>query len=261
MLEVENLEVCYKDQAPALQGLSFSLHKGEAIGVVGRSGAGKTTLLKAILRILPRDARVNSGKILYQGNDIFKLSEKKFNGLRGKAIGMLPQNAQASLNPFLKILNFIAEGIRRHRGIGGKEAKALGLKLIELVGLEPALSSAYPAQLSGGMRTRTALAALLACGPDYILLDEPTSGLDIIAQDNLAELFNKIRKIEGVGMLIVSHELPFIWQICDRIIILDRGNMAEEIKKDHPGFLSKQAGKFLESIPKIDGRSLLAEGK
>jgi len=256
MFEVKNLEVRYRDQIPALQNLSFSLRKGEAIGVVGRSGAGKTTLLKALVRTLPRDAKVNKGEILYRDKSIFKFSEREFNRLRGKAIGMLPQNAQASLNPFLKIRKFIAEGSRRHQGMGWKQAKAEALKLIELVGLESAWSSAYPAQLSGGMRTRTVLAALLVCGADYILLDEPTSGLDIIAQVSLAELLNKIRKIEGVGMLIVSHELPFVWQVCDKIIMLERGKVVEEIERGHPGFQSKLAREFLESVPRINDGNL-----
>jgi peptide/nickel transport system ATP-binding protein len=251
MLDISNLKVWYTKQEPALHNVSLSLNKGETLGIVGRSGAGKTTLLKTLVRLLPLHARVE-GKILRDEQDILKLSAKDFNPLRGKALALLPQNAQASLNPFLKIKKIVAEGIQKHQGIRNKYAMKEARRIINLMGLPSGCADSYPSQLSGGMRTRAALAALFACNADYYLLDEPTNGLDIIAQEKLAELLNKIKKLKNAGMLIVSHELPFVWQVCDQLVFLEKGSIVEEIKKGDSGFHSALAGKFIKSIPTIN---------
>jgi peptide/nickel transport system ATP-binding protein len=252
MLEVNNLEVWYTRQEPVLHNISFSLKKGETLGIVGRSGAGKTTLLKTLVRLLPLEARIK-GKVLCDDEDILKLSAKDFHPLRGKTLALLPQNAQASLNPFLKIKKIVAEGIKKHQGLNNKYALKEAERIIALMGLPSNCMDSYASQLSGGMRTRAALAALFACNADYYLLDEPTNGLDIIAQEKLAELLNKIKKLKNAGMLIVSHELPFVWQVCDQLVFLEKGTIVEETKKDRSGFHSALAARFIESIPRISG--------
>lgn len=257
MIEVKDLHVTIKSQGQKIQAVrdvSFNLHEGERLGIVGESGCGKTILMKSLLQLLPSTATIDAGEIWYQGTDLAQLSEKELQKIRGKEIGMIFQDPMTSLNPTLKIGYQIAEGYLRHFPVTKKEAEARALELLIQVGIsEPELRlQQYPHLLSGGIRQRAVIALALAAQPQVLIADEPTTALDVTVQAQILDLLHQLQKTT----LLVTHDLSLVAAFCDRVLVMYAGQIVEEADvKDlfaHPKHPYTQ--RLLQSIPRIDGK-------
>jgi peptide/nickel transport system ATP-binding protein len=252
LLEVEDLEVSFfrdGEELEAVRGISFSLRKGEALGIVGKSGSGKSTLVQAIIQLI-RAHRI-SGKILFEGEDLLKYSPEAMRAVRGKKIGMIFQNPMSSLNPTMKIGAQIEESLIYHKVAAKKEAKAYALNLLRQMGLPDAEKryKQYPHELSGGMRQRVLIAIALACNPSLLIADEPTTALDAALQNQILQLL-KQRK-SHTSLLLISHDLSVIEQVCDRILVLHAGQIVEQ------GSASRHSYHFLPRFYSINKEPLL----
>jgi len=257
MIEVKDLQVTIKSQGQKIQavrGVSFKLHEGERLGIVGESGCGKTILMKSVLQLLPLTASIDAGEIWYQGTNLARLPEKELQKIRGKEIGMIFQDPMTSLNPTLKIGYQIAEGYLRHFPVTKKEAEARALELLIQVGIsEPELRlQQYPHLLSGGIRQRAVIALALAAQPQVLIADEPTTALDVTVQAQILDLLHQLQKTT----LLVTHDLSLVAAFCDRVLVMYAGQIVEEADvKDlfaHPQHPYTQ--RLLQSIPRIDGK-------
>lgn len=257
MIKVKDLHVTIKSQGQKIQAVrdvSFNLHEGERLGIVGESGCGKTILMKSLLQLLPLTATIDAGEIWYQGTDLAQLSEKELQKIRGKEIGMIFQDPMTSLNPTLKIGYQIAEGYLRHFPVTKKEAEARALELLIQVGIsEPELRlQQYPHLLSGGIRQRAVIALALAAQPQVLIADEPTTALDVTVQAQILDLLHQLQKTT----LLVTHDLSLVAAFCDRVLVMYAGQIVEEADvKDlfaHPKHPYTQ--RLLQSIPRIDGK-------
>jgi len=246
MIYLESLSVFYPEGKVGVKDISFEIKEGEVVGILGRSGAGKTTILKAFFRLLPARTEVR-GRIIWQERNLLEIKERDFYFLRGRVFGLLPQNAQAVLNPFLRVESLLEETIRTHRRLNRAQTRREIETLLELVGIEPSWQKAYPSQLSGGMKTRIALASLIASGARYLFLDEPTTGLDVVSQQNLVRLLKKIQKEKELTLLILSHNLPFLFQLCKKILLIDQGRVVEELTPSCFYFQSELGKRFLQT--------------
>lgn len=275
LLSVQNLGVDYvtpgQPAAHALANLSFTLQRGEMLGVVGESGCGKTTLMLSLMRLLPPAGRICSGRVLFQGRDLLDLSESAMAGMRWKHIAMIFQGAMNALNPVKTVGSQIAEPIARHKmaTLGGLVAPGRSLPptpagalpglnptrtlddqiaesirqhekidnkailqrrvadLLELVGISPNRGQQYPHQYSGGMRQRAMIAMALACFPEIIIADEPTTALDVMVQAQILELLDRLRQQLGLAVLLVTHDLGVVAEVCDRVLVMYGGIVAE----------------------------------
>jgi oligopeptide/dipeptide ABC transporter ATP-binding protein len=267
MLEVKNLCVNYQQQdktLTALHNVSFSLERGEILGVVGESGCGKTTLMFSLLRLLPQAGRITGGQILYDGKDILKLDDRAMAELRWDEISIVFQGAMNALNPVRTVGEQIAEAIRRHEQDKSKQfVNNRVAELLELVGIARNRRDQYPHQYSGGMRQRAMLAMALACYPKIIIADEPTTALDVMIQAQILELLADLRDKLGLAVILVTHDLGVVAELCDSVLVLYAGVTAEYADVDtlfnspqHPytqkllaAFPSLGNPKALESIP------------
>lgn len=267
MLEVKNLSVDYVQKnkvATALHDVSFALESGEILGVVGESGCGKTTLMLALLRLLPQAGRISRGQVFYNNTDILKLDDKALSELRWDEISIVFQGAMNALNPVRTVGEQIAEAIRRHEKDMGKDAlRARVEELLELVGIARHRRDQYPHQYSGGMRQRAMIAMALACNPKIIIADEPTTALDVMIQAQILELLADLRDKLGLAVILVTHDLGVVAELCDSVLVLYGGVTAEYADVDtlfnspqHPytqrllaAFPDLENPKALESIP------------
>ncbi len=267
MLEVKNLSVNYVQNtstATALYDVSFSLERGEILGIVGESGCGKTTLMLALLRLLPQAGRISSGQVLYEDIDILKLDDKAMAELRWDELSIVFQGAMNALNPVRTVGEQIAEAIRRHEKELTRDAvKARVEELLELVGIAKSRREEYPHQYSGGMRQRAMMAMALACNPKIIIADEPTTALDVMVQAQILELLDDLRDKLGLAVILVTHDLGVVAELCDSVLVLYGGVTAEYADVDtlfnapqHPytqrllaAFPNLENPKALESIP------------
>jgi ABC-type dipeptide/oligopeptide/nickel transport system ATPase component len=238
LLEIENLNVKFKlkkDEIVALKNISLTLNEGEAIGIIGESGSGKSTLCLSILRLLPESATI-SGKIIYKGINLLEISEKDLEKIRGKEITMIFQDPIGSLFPLKKIGEQLMEVIKVHQNINFKEElKKEAIHILNQV-LFPdpeKFFNAYPHQLSGGMAQKVAIAKALSCKPKILLLDEPTSAIDATAEQEIIELFKKIKEEKLLSIIFVTHNLRIAMQFCDIIIVLYKGQIIEKNTKEN----------------------------
>jgi peptide/nickel transport system ATP-binding protein len=230
VIEVQNLVMYYqtlKGYVRAVDNVSFDVEKGEAMGLVGESGCGKTTIGMSILQLLPDNARVQSGKILFKGEDLLQYSKAEMRAVRWKGISMIFQAAMNALNPVYRIEDQIIEAIRTHEDIPKQEAKERVASLYKLVGLDPDRSRDYPHEYSGGMKQRAIIAMALACSPDIIIADEPTTALDVIVQDQIISEIKKLQKKLHMTMIYISHDISVIAESCERIAVMYAGILAE----------------------------------
>ena len=232
LISVENLNVEIKTNRGLLQairGVSFDIHSGDSIGIVGESGSGKSITLKAILGLLPSNARVSSGKIFVAGRDISQLEKKARRALLSETAGMIFQDAIAALNPVITVGNQIAEVPRYRLGQSASQSRQTALKLIEQVGISDAESrfGLYPHQLSGGLRQRIAIAIALSGSPKILFCDEPTTALDVTIQAQVLRLLLELRKNSGLGIVFVTHDLAVVNEICDEIKVMYAGRFVE----------------------------------
>lgn len=231
-LEVDNLTINYKISrgfVRAAENVSFSIEKGEALGLAGESGCGKTTVALSLLRMLPINGKIAGGKILFQGNDIAKVSDNDLREkIRWKGISIVFQGAMNAMNPVFKVGEQISEAIYTHESNVKKEdiAKRV-VKLFELVGLDPSRVDNYPHEFSGGMRQRALIAMSLACYPSLLISDEPCTALDVIVAAQVLKLLREIKTKLNLGMLLISHDLSIIAETCEKVGIMYAGMLAE----------------------------------
>jgi len=232
LLDVQNLTTYYstlRGPVRAVEDVNFQLERGEAMGLAGESGCGKTTVALSLLRILPFNGKIMTGKILLRQKDIVQLSEDKLRrDIRWKGISLIFQGAMNAFNPVQKVEGQIVEAIRLHEPkVSKKEAKERVGKLFEMVGMEASRASNYPHEFSGGMRQRAMIAMALASNPDVLIADEPGTALDVIVQAQVLKLLNELKKNLNLSIIMITHDLSLITETCENLVIMYAGNIAE----------------------------------
>ena len=257
LLEIDNLSVeLATERGPlhAVSGVTLSLGAGRTLGVVGESGSGKTILSRAVLQLLPRDARV-SGTVRFDGQDLFRLSREGLRRLRGRQIAVVFQDPMTSLNPVLSVGGQIAETLREHLGLGPHEALARAVALLVEVGIPDPERRArhYPHQMSGGMRQRVAIAIALSCEPQLLIADEPTTALDVTIQAQILDLLARERQARRMAMMLITHDLGVVAGRTDEVAVMYAGRVLEHaptrtLFKD---MRSPYTDALLAAIPKL----------
>ena len=232
LLSVQDLHTSFftdSGEVHAVNGVSFNLDPGEILGIVGESGSGKSVTAYSIMQILASTGKVTGGKILYKGDDLTKWNEKKLSEFRGKCVSIIFQDPMTSLNPVFTIGNQLTEAIKLHTDKRGKDAWDRAVELLTLVGInEPERRMRqYPHEHSGGMRQRVMIAMALACEPDILIADEPTTALDVTIQAQILELIQELQKKLGMAVILVTHDLGVIAELCDNIIVMYGGSICE----------------------------------
>ena len=232
ILEVRDLHVRIATRGGvvrAVDGVSFDVSRGEAVGLVGESGSGKSMTLRAILGVLPPEARATAGQIVLDGADLLQLSQASLNRMRGPKISMIFQEPMSALNPVMRVGWQIAEGPQVHLGYNRARAAERAIELMRRVGIpDPERRfRAYPHEFSGGMRQRVMIAIALSCEPEIILCDEPTTALDVTIQDQILRLLARLCRESGVSLVFVTHDLPVVAQICQQVAVMYGGQLVE----------------------------------
>ncbi len=259
ILSVQNLHTSFqtgKGEVMAVNGVSFNLDKGKILGIVGESGSGKSVTAYSIMQILESNGRIHEGKVLYKGQDITKFSEKQMRDFRGKCCSIIFQDPMTSLNPVFTVGSQLREAIELHTDRRGKAAEERAVEMLTLVGVnEPEKRvRQYPYQLSGGMRQRVMIAMALACEPDILIADEPTTALDVTIQAQILELMQNLQKKLGMAIIMVTHDLGVIADMCDEIIVMyggrvcERGTAEDIFYRPHHEYTKG----LLRSIPNVD---------
>jgi oligopeptide/dipeptide ABC transporter ATP-binding protein len=213
--------------ARALEDVSFDVIPGQTLGLVGESGCGKTTTLMSVMRLLPSNGRITAGNVYFNGNDLLRLSEHEMRAHRWKDMAIVFQGAMNALNPVMKVGNQIREAILLHNLMDRDAAEKRVGELLELVGIQRSRSDQYPHQYSGGMRQRAMIAMALACSPDLLFADEPTTALDVMIQAQVLELLKKIQEALGLAIVLVTHDLGVVAEVCDSVVVMYGGKVAE----------------------------------
>lgn len=237
ILTVKNLNIGFNlldGFVEAIHSVSFDLKKGETLAIVGESGCGKTISTMSVLRLLPENSKITSGEIIYNGQDLLKLSEKDMQKIRGKKIALIPQDPMTSLNPLYTIGNQLLEIIELHQGIKGKEAEKLAIEALERVKIPDAKEKlqAYPHEFSGGMKQRVIIAMALACRAEIIIADEPTTALDVTVQAQIMDLLDEIKKKNNLSLILITHDLGIVSQYADKIAVMYAGHIVEFAHKE-----------------------------
>lgn len=231
LLSVENLRVYFSTkggEVKAVDDVSFEVKRGEALGLAGESGCGKTTTALSITRLLPYNAKIRGGSIVFDGVDIAKMdNESVRKNIRWKRIALIFQGAMNALNPIMQVGAQIVEPITLHRNLTEAEAWAKAEGLFKTVGLDPSNLTRYPFEYSGGMRQRAMIAMALACDPDLLIADEPSTALDVIVAAQVLELLRTLREELALSMILISHDLSIIAETCTRVAIMYAGKIAE----------------------------------
>jgi peptide/nickel transport system ATP-binding protein len=260
LLKVENLKMYYqilRGWVKAVDDVSFTLNKGETLGLVGESGCGKTSAALCILRLLPRNGKIFGGSINFDNMDIAKISETKLRKeIRWKRISTIFQGAMNSLHPTTKIGEQIVEGIVVHENVNKKQAIERAKKLLDLVGIGAERINRYPHELSGGMKQRTMIAMSLACNPDLVIADEPTTALDVIIEAQVLKVMKELQHKLNLSMIIISHDLSMIAETCNKIAVMYAGKIVEEgdIVTVYKEPLHPYTQKLVAAFPSILGR-------
>jgi oligopeptide/dipeptide ABC transporter ATP-binding protein len=231
LLVVENLRTHFRlggDTVRAVDGVSFTLQQGEALGIAGESGCGKTTTALSLVRLLPSNARIVEGSIRYFGIDLVQKGDEALRRYRWREISIVFQGAMNALNPVHRLRDQIAEPLRERLNLSAGAARTKAGELLELVGIPKKRGSAYPHELSGGMRQRAMIAMALACDPAIVIGDEPTTALDVMVQAQILELLERLRRDLGLSLILITHDLSVIAETCDRILVMYAGRVAEE---------------------------------
>ena len=232
LLSVQDLHTTFttdNGEVHAVNGVSFNLDSHKVLGIVGESGSGKSVTAYSVMQILAENGRISGGKILYKGEDLTKWNEKQMSSFRGKNCSIIFQDPMTSLNPVFSVGNQLMEAITLHTDKRGAAARARAVEMLELVGInEPEKRlKQYPFEHSGGMRQRVMIAMALACEPDILIADEPTTALDVTIQAQILELMQDLQKKMGMAIIMVTHDLGVIAEMCDEIIVMYGGRICE----------------------------------
>lgn len=233
LLEINNLHTSFfteNGEVPSVNGVSFSVKKGEIIGVVGESGCGKSVTSLSILQLINPPGKIKDGEILFHGKDLTKMSEKEIRKVRGNQISMIFQEPLTSLNPVFTIGYQISETIRLHQKLDKKEAKQKSISLLDKVGIPNASKQyhSFPHQLSGGMRQRVMIAMALSCNPELLIADEPTTALDVTIQKQILRLMRNLKDELNTSIILITHDLGVIAEMVDRVVVMYGGEVVEE---------------------------------
>ena len=260
LLQVKNLCTSFNVDAGevrAVNGISFNLDKGKVLGIVGESGSGKSVTAYSNMRILVEPGKIVGGEILFNGEDIVKYSKKQMREFRGKRVSIIFQDPMTSLNPTFTIGNQLREAILLHTDRNRAEANARALEMLQLVGVnEPEKRlKQYPHELSGGMRQRVMIAMALACEPDILIADEPTTAVDVTIQAQILELMKDLQKKMGMAIIMITHDLGVIADMCDEIIVMYAGRVCERGTVDEIFYNPRHeyTKGLLRSIPTLNG--------
>ncbi|MFK9094257.1 ABC transporter ATP-binding protein [Bacillus salipaludis] len=272
LLEVKNLKTYFRTErgeVTAVDGVSFTVHAGETVGVVGESGCGKSVSAESILRLLDESSTRYDGEILYQGKNLLHFSLKEMRDIRGNDISMIFQDPMSSLNPVYTVGNQIVESIILHQNCSKKEAYEKAVEMLRLTGIPSPEKRVheYPHELSGGMRQRVMIAMALSCQPRLLIADEPTTALDVTTQAQILDLINELKEEYNMGTIMITHDLGVVAEVCTRVVVMYLGQVIEEADVEtlfqspfHPYTLG-----LLKSIPQLTGNRLeklhVIEGK
>lgn len=232
LLEVEGLKTYFRlasGTAKAVDGVSFTLDRGETLGVVGESGSGKSVMSKSLVRLLEANARIEEGSISFEGRDVLKMGKKELRDLRGREVGMVFQDPMTSLDPVFKVGKQMVETLRAHRNMSRAEARRTAINALREVGIPnpEARFGAYPFELSGGMCQRVIIAMALCCDAKMIICDEPTTALDVTVQAQVLRLLKDLQREKGIGLIMITHNLGVVWDTCDRVMVMYAGRVVE----------------------------------
>jgi len=260
VLQVQNLKTSFKTDegiVKAVNGISFDLHKGEILGIVGESACGKSVTSLSIMRLIPSPpGKIEDGSILFNGEDLLSISNDEIRDIRGNKISMIFQDPMTSLNPFLKISTQLIETLMLHQGLSKKEAYSKSIEMLRLVGIPSPENRIddYPHQFSGGMRQRVMIAMGLSCEPEILIADEPTTALDVTIQAQILELISELSKELNTATIMITHDLGVVAGLCDNICVMYAGRIIEKGDSDqifnHPKHPYTKG--LLKSVPRLD---------
>lgn len=267
LLKLENLSTHYVSAGGArvvraVDDVSLSIHAGETLGIVGESGSGKSTLALTILRLLPPAARITSGRMLFDGEDLLRKSDAEMRHVRGRRIAMILQDPMASLNPLFTIGDQVAEPIRVHEGAGRATAWRRACDLLKAVRIPSPQTrlSQYPHEMSGGMRQRIVGAIGISCGPRLLIADEPTTSLDLTIQAQYLNLLRELQRAHGLALIFITHNLGIVAKMCDQLAVMYAGRVVESgpVRQIFEAPAHPYTKALLSSIPRMsDGRQRL----
>lgn len=260
LLEVKNLKTQFKVQGGlvnAVNGVDFSIDKGEVLAIVGESGSGKSVTSLSVMGLIPSPpGKVIDGEILFKGEDLLNKNKKEMQDIRGNKISMIFQEPMTSLNPVFTVGKQISESIMRHQKLSKKEAEKKVIEMLELVGIPSPESRIkdYPHQLSGGMRQRVMIAMALTCNPELLIADEPTTALDVTIQAQILDLMVKLKEKLGTSILLITHDLGVVAETADKVVVMYCGKVVESATVDEifENPMHPYTQGLLNSIPKID---------
>ncbi|PJF09335.1 ABC transporter ATP-binding protein [Pseudorhodobacter sp. MZDSW-24AT] len=258
LLSVKDLRVTFDTEAgrvEAVRGVSFSLGR-ERLGIVGESGSGKTMTGRSVLRLIRPPGRIEAAEMVFDGTDLMRASEREMRALRGQRIAMVMQDPKYSLNPVMKIGAQLTEGLRRRDGLSAKVAREKAIEALEAVQIRgpERVMEAYPHELSGGMGQRVMIAMMLIPNPDLLIADEPTSALDVTVQAEVLSILDGLVRDRGMGLIFISHDLRLVGRFCDRVLVMYKGRVVEELEAknlmqaEHP-----YTRGLLNCLPRIGG--------
>lgn len=259
ILKVSGLKTSFfsdEGEVPAVNNVSFDLYPGEIVGIVGESGCGKSVTSLSVMGLVPSPpGKIVGGEIMFKGEDLTKVSERRLQKVRGNKIAMIFQEPMTSLNPVFTIGDQLIEGIRLHNNLTKKQAKKRAISNLKLVGLPRSeqLMGEYPHQLSGGMRQRVMIAMAMACEPEVLLADEPTTALDVTIQAQILDLMKKLNRERNTSIILITHDLGVVSEVCDRIVVMYAGKVVEEgtVKSLYKNPKHPYTNGLIQSVPDI----------
>lgn len=263
LLSVKDLTIHYVTRdmgvCRAANGISFDLERGETLGLVGETGAGKTTVARGIMRLVPDPpGKILSGSVLFEGEDLLKLPMRRMRKIRGEKISMIFQDPMTALNPVDTVGRQIEEVLKLHMNGSKEEIHQRAKEMMETVGIPAERFNEYPHQFSGGMKQRIVIAIALACSPELLIADEPTTALDVTIQAQILDLMNKLKSEMGTSMLLITHDLGVVAEMCDKVAIVYAGEIVEygDVRHIYRNMLHPYTVGLFNSLPNIDGEKM-----